>query len=224
MAAWVNLVWVLQIITALLKINNAYTLKFWFLVHSLAFFFVWRIAFYNRMPEFVCSAWWLLCYKIKKYYLDRELCLNQQRRRKEWLLDLLLWKVQNKLRLSWRYSRWFTWKLLKNLQNFILIFSGLQELNGKTIGNNRTLKVSDVIERPFEKINKAALLEKPSPTNNDDEEGSVLPDAASKSRSARDAVTPLAHMSYSDQLEHKKNNLAQILKRLVSISYLLVMF
>lgn len=106
----------------------------------------------------------------------------------------------------------------------------LQELNGKTIGNNRTLKVSDVIQRPFEKNNKAALPEKPSPdvnmtTNDDDENGSLPPsDSASKSRTARDAVTPLAHMSYSDQLEHKKNSLAQILKRLVSISYLLLMF
>lgn len=97
------------------------------------------------------------------------------------------------------------------------MFFVLQKLDGKTVGNNRTLKVSDVIQRPFEKNNKAALPEKPSP-DNDDENDSVLPsDSASKARSARDAVTPLAHMSYSDQLEHKKNSLAQILKRLVSI-------
>ncbi|KAG6415406.1 hypothetical protein SASPL_122817 [Salvia splendens] len=96
-------------------------------------------------------------------------------------------------------------------------FLNEQKLDGKTVGNNRTLKVSDVIQRPFEKNNKAALPEKPSP-DNDDENDSVLPsDSASKARSARDAVTPLAHMSYSDQLEHKKNSLAQILKRLVSI-------
>ncbi|KAK3145384.1 hypothetical protein QOZ80_4AG0328510 [Eleusine coracana subsp. coracana] len=36
----------------------------------------------------------------------------------------------------------------------------------------------------------------------------------SRKKSARDAVTPLAHMSYNDQLEHKKNSMAQILKRL----------
>ncbi|KAF1001398.1 hypothetical protein AG4045_006409 [Apium graveolens] len=36
----------------------------------------------------------------------------------------------------------------------------------------------------------------------------------SKSRSARDSVTPLAHMSYVDQLEHKKSSLAQMLKKL----------
>ncbi|KAL3618524.1 hypothetical protein CASFOL_037606 [Castilleja foliolosa] len=102
----------------------------------------------------------------------------------------------------------------------------VEGLDGKTVGNNRTLKVSDVIPRPFEKNNKAAL-QKPSPdgahsnqaesTNNNevDDDGNVVPNAlALKSRSARDAVTPLAHMSYSDQLEHKKNSLAQILKRL----------
>ncbi|XP_057782659.1 zinc finger CCCH domain-containing protein 24 [Salvia miltiorrhiza] len=98
--------------------------------------------------------------------------------------------------------------------------AAVQELDGKTIGNNRTLKVSDVIQRPFEKNNKTALPEKPSPdgnvtTHNDDVNDSLLPsDSALKGRSARDAVTPLAHMSYSDQLEHKKNSLAQILKRL----------
>ncbi|KAK6163311.1 hypothetical protein DH2020_000175 [Rehmannia glutinosa] len=70
-------------------------------------------------------------------------------------------------------------------------------------------------------------IEKPSPdsdqsnktesTNNDeaDDDGSLVPNGSVlKGRSARDAVTPLAHMSYSDQLEHKKNSLAQILKKL----------
>jgi tRNA (uracil-5-)-methyltransferase len=39
--------------------------------------------------------------------------------------------------------------------------------------------------------------------------------AGSSKKSARDAVTPLAYMSYGDQLEHKKHTMAQILKRLV---------
>ncbi|XP_062225065.1 zinc finger CCCH domain-containing protein 24 [Phragmites australis] len=38
--------------------------------------------------------------------------------------------------------------------------------------------------------------------------------AGSSKKSARDAVTPLAHMPYNDQLEHKKHSMAQILKRL----------
>lgn len=98
--------------------------------------------------------------------------------------------------------------------------TAVEELDGKSIGNSRTLKVSDVIPRPFEKNNRAALSEKAPPdsnatTNTVDEDGNSLPsDSVSKGRSARDAVTPLAHMSYSDQLEHKKNTLAQILKRL----------
>uniref|UniRef100_A0A0D9W1R9 C3H1-type domain-containing protein n=1 Tax=Leersia perrieri TaxID=77586 RepID=A0A0D9W1R9_9ORYZ len=45
--------------------------------------------------------------------------------------------------------------------------------------------------------------------------GTSAPEAAiSSKKSVRDAVTPLAHMSYNDQLEHKKNSIAQILKRL----------
>lgn len=37
-------------------------------------------------------------------------------------------------------------------------------------------------------------------------------------RSARDAVTPLAHMSYADQLEQKKTSIMQTLKKLVGNS------
>ncbi|KAK4440747.1 Zinc finger CCCH domain-containing protein 24 [Sesamum alatum] len=104
----------------------------------------------------------------------------------------------------------------------------VKELDGKSVGNNRTLKIADVIPRPFEKNNKPTQkTENPSldsdhtnmteATNNDeaDEDGSLVPSgSAVKGRSVRDAVTPLAHMSYSDQLDHKKNSLAQTLKRL----------
>ena len=47
-------------------------------------------------------------------------------------------------------------------------------------------------------------------------DGTSGPEApvASK-RTVRDAVTPLAHMTYSDQLEHKKKSVAQLLKKLV---------
>ncbi|PIN17494.1 tRNA (uracil(54)-C(5))-methyltransferase [Handroanthus impetiginosus] len=110
----------------------------------------------------------------------------------------------------------------------------VKELDGKSVGNNRTLKVTDVIPRPFEKNNKVGVpahstqkAENPSPnsdnsntinsTDNDeaDGDGSLLPNGSIlKGRSARDVVTPLAHLSYSEQLEHKKNSLAQILKKL----------
>lgn len=46
-------------------------------------------------------------------------------------------------------------------------------------------------------------------------EASAAEAAASHKKSARDAVTPLAHMTYNEQLEHKKHSMAQILKRLV---------
>lgn len=59
-------------------------------------------------------------------------------------------------------------------------------------------------------------------TSNDDEDaantndGSSTPnDSVSKGKSAREVVAPLAHMSYSDQLEHKKNSLLHVLKKLV---------
>lgn len=44
----------------------------------------------------------------------------------------------------------------------------------------------------------------------------VVGDSMPKARSLRDVVTPLAHMAYVDQLEHKKGSLTQILKKLVS--------
>lgn len=37
-----------------------------------------------------------------------------------------------------------------------------------------------------------------------------------KMRSARDVVTPLAHLPYAHQLEQKKNSLVHMLKKLVS--------
>lgn len=47
-------------------------------------------------------------------------------------------------------------------------------------------------------------------------DGNSIPnDLVSKGKSAREVVAPLAHMSYSDQLDHKKNSLSQVLKKLV---------
>lgn len=114
-----------------------------------------------------------------------------------------------------------------------------QELDGKSVGN-KALKVADVIPRSFEKKDKVALV--PAQTlqqagqsvtensnnhesSNDLEDDSIDHDSTPKSsdlnnRSVRDAVTPLAHMSYADQLEHKKKSLMQTLKRLVTQAYL----
>ncbi|XP_031122709.1 zinc finger CCCH domain-containing protein 24 [Ipomoea triloba] len=79
-----------------------------------------------------------------------------------------------------------------------------EELDGKQVGN-KTLKVSDVIPRSFEKQNKD---EKQVPS------GEMNSDSVLKGRSARSVVTPLADMSYAEQLENKKNSLMQSLKKL----------
>lgn len=52
--------------------------------------------------------------------------------------------------------------------------------------------------------------------SNDNASGEEVNGSASRGRSARDVVTPLAHLSYPEQLDKKKNSLMQILKRLVS--------
>nr|KYP68521.1 Zinc finger CCCH domain-containing protein 24 [Cajanus cajan] len=67
--------------------------------------------------------------------------------------------------------------------------SSSKDLDGKTIGNKK-IKVADVIPRSFKKKSSA------------------------NTRNVRDAVTPLAHMAYADQLEQKKSSLMQILKKL----------
>lgn len=114
--------------------------------------------------------------------------------------------------------------------------SATEVLNGTSIGN-KSLKVVDVVPRSFEKKTTLAI---PLPqstqqttssalasvdtevstasnvTEDGDrtEDGSTLEGSVSTGRSARDVVTPLAHMPYEDQLEHKKNSLTQILRRL----------
>ncbi|KAI7729708.1 hypothetical protein M8C21_012386 [Ambrosia artemisiifolia] len=89
-----------------------------------------------------------------------------------------------------------------------------EKLQGKPIGN-KNLKIVDASPRSFERKVKPSL----ESDNKGEDEGLVNDDSTpghsvSKGRSARDAVTPLAHMSYADQLEHKKKNIMQILKKL----------
>lgn len=71
----------------------------------------------------------------------------------------------------------------------------MQILEGKNV-NNKSLKIADVLPRTFDK------------------NGAKNP--AAKLKSAREAVTPLADLSYADQLEQKKASIAQMLKKLVS--------
>lgn len=61
--------------------------------------------------------------------------------------------------------------------------------------------------------------EDPSLVDGDDRDekvDSVADGVSQKTRSARDVATPLADMTYFDQLEQKKNSLMKILKKLVS--------
>ncbi|KAL6967269.1 hypothetical protein U1Q18_033073 [Sarracenia purpurea var. burkii] len=111
-----------------------------------------------------------------------------------------------------------------------------EELDGSFVGT-KILKVSDVVPRSFEKKTKSAVATpqsseqnvKPasicdnnevSASSNGCEDGDIIDDdlksacSATVARTARDVVTPLAHMLYIDQIEKKKNNLTRILKRL----------
>ncbi|KAG7572843.1 (Uracil-5)-methyltransferase family [Arabidopsis suecica] len=68
--------------------------------------------------------------------------------------------------------------------------TGVEVLDGKTV-NSSNLKIADVLPRTFDKN-----------------------DARKSVKSARDAVTPLADLSYADQLEQKKASIGQMLKKL----------
>lgn len=100
----------------------------------------------------------------------------------------------------------------------------MKELDGKCAGN-KTLKIADVVPRTFEKKSRSTMSIQSSsdqvfdssngcPDGDNVEENTVEDGSVVRARSARDAVTPLGHMQYKDQLEHKKNNLMQILKKL----------
>ncbi|GJN41484.1 hypothetical protein PR202_gn00866 [Eleusine coracana subsp. coracana] len=87
--------------------------------------------------------------------------------------------------------------------------------------SGREIKIADANRRSHQKV----FVDRQASDNGTATEISNIPSAdvgetcapevpVSRKKSARDAVTPLAHMSYNDQLEHKKNSMAQILKRL----------
>ncbi|PIA34532.1 hypothetical protein AQUCO_03700068v1 [Aquilegia coerulea] len=115
--------------------------------------------------------------------------------------------------------------------------NAIEVMDGKSMGNKQ-LKVADVLPRSFEKKTQSTISLTRS-TNHPTEAGFASDDPnisvpsnglenvelndnddptvnmeASKSRSVREVVTPLAHMSYADQLEHKKKALEQTLKKL----------
>ncbi|XP_071711878.1 zinc finger CCCH domain-containing protein 24 [Rutidosis leptorrhynchoides] len=82
----------------------------------------------------------------------------------------------------------------------------VEKLQGKPF-RNKNLKIVDANPRSFDRNVKPKMLSDNSELGNDES-------TPGSGRSARDAVTPLAHMSYEDQLEQKKKNITQILKKL----------
>ncbi|KAF8749570.1 hypothetical protein HU200_012585 [Digitaria exilis] len=83
----------------------------------------------------------------------------------------------------------------------------------------KEIKIADANRRSHQKVHaEGPASDNGTATENGSSaaagEASALEVVASTKRSARDAVTPLAHMPYNDQLEHKKHSMAQILKRL----------
>ncbi|XP_070675056.1 zinc finger CCCH domain-containing protein 24 isoform X3 [Malus domestica] len=107
-----------------------------------------------------------------------------------------------------------------SFENAEQLQTAVKELEGISIGN-KVMKVADVIPRSFEKRTKSILAPRIPGVGLDGEnvDDSMLANGSgdgdgTTGRSARKVVTPLAHMSYDDQLEHKKSSLMQILKRL----------
>ncbi|KAG2564614.1 zinc finger CCCH domain-containing protein 24-like [Panicum virgatum] len=84
----------------------------------------------------------------------------------------------------------------------------------------KEIKISDANRRSHQKVRAEGHVANGTATENGSNpattagETSAPEVVASSKKSARDAVTPLAHMPYNDQLEHKKHSMAQILKRL----------
>lgn len=89
----------------------------------------------------------------------------------------------------------------------------IEKLQGKPL-RNKNLKLVDANPRSYDR-NK-----KPTESANKAEDGDAVYDGSTpgsadvKARSARDAVTPLAHLPYPDQLEQKTKSISQILKKL----------
>ncbi|ONK70662.1 uncharacterized protein A4U43_C04F210 [Asparagus officinalis] len=105
-------------------------------------------------------------------------------------------------------------------ENVEQVKDAIKILNEKSDGGKQ-IKIANATRRSNEK-RRASGTTQGLPVNeghdedNDaaDNDTSVTEGLVPKTRSARDVVTPLAHMPYPDQLEHKKNSLLQTLKRL----------
>ncbi|CAN6479326.1 unnamed protein product [Victoria cruziana] len=102
------------------------------------------------------------------------------------------------------------------------VLHATEKLDGKSMGNKH-IKVADVIPRscdiqPSSKVIHAETKKSAESSSNEKEDGTdgdcVGDHPSAKVRRVCDVVTPLAHMLYDDQLDHKKNSLMQMLKKL----------
>ncbi|CAN1837511.1 Zinc finger CCCH domain-containing protein 24 [Linum perenne] len=109
-----------------------------------------------------------------------------------------------------------------SFENVEQLTAALPELEGKSVSNKR-IKVADVVPRSYDNKIKSAMdaaaegengVVSKSLDGDVNDESSGVEASNSKAKCARDVVTPLAHMSYENQLVHKKNSVAQMLKKL----------
>ncbi|KAG8064214.1 hypothetical protein GUJ93_ZPchr0004g38927 [Zizania palustris] len=115
-----------------------------------------------------------------------------------------------------------TAKKKKGMTVGFVTFESIEQLKNaiEVLTENRSdgkeIKIADANRRSHQKLHtEGPVSDNGVATENGTPEGTSAPEAAiSSKKSVRDAVTPLAHMPYNDQLEHKKNSVAQILKRL----------
>ncbi|KAI4386050.1 hypothetical protein MLD38_004018 [Melastoma candidum] len=91
--------------------------------------------------------------------------------------------------------------------------TGVKGLDGKSIGN-KNIKIADVIPRPFEKKGRQENIVLPKVQQDGEQSGDEDKGSNAGIRSVRDVVTPLAHLSYAEQLEEKKKSLLHMLKKL----------
>ncbi|CAI0397771.1 unnamed protein product [Linum tenue] len=107
-------------------------------------------------------------------------------------------------------------------ENLEQLAAAVPELEEKSVGNKK-IKVANVLPRSYDKNIKTAMDEGENAAVSKSSDGTATVDGESlgaddgsnsKAKCARDAVTPLAHISYGDQLEQKKKSVAQMLIKL----------
>jgi len=111
----------------------------------------------------------------------------------------------------------------------VFFFWSEQILDGMSVSNKR-LKLADVLPRAWEQkavgVTEAALAGDKEEDNDGGEDHAMAEDVSGDEsekkslepyRNVTQVVTPLAHLPYEEQLGKKKEEIVQVLKRLVSL-------